>query len=62
VSASEPPAAAELAALRQEIEQVHAEVHELADQLADLRQALDAVPGWLRGLMRLPPRPLRPDG
>ena len=58
VSAPEPAdaTAAELAALRQEIERVHGEVHELADQLADLQRAWDALPGWLRWLARLPPR------
>ena len=58
MSAPEPAddSAAELAAVRREIEQVHAEVHELADQLADLQRAWDALPGWLRWLARLPPR------
>ena len=59
MSAPEPgddAAADEVAALRREIEQVHAEVHELADQLADLQRAWDALPGWLRWLARLPPR------
>ena len=51
-----PDPGAELAALRQEIEQVHAEVHELAEQLADLRRAWDGLPAWLRWLARTPPR------
>ena len=58
VSASEPPAdpSADLGALQREIEAVHAEVHELADQLADLRRAWEAVPPWLRWLIRPPGR------
>jgi hypothetical protein len=55
VSASEPGDAAELAALRHEIELVHAEVHELADRLDDLQRAIEGLPGWLRRLMKLPP-------
>jgi hypothetical protein len=43
-------------ALQREIEQVHAEVHTLADEVADLRRALEGVPVWLRWLVRLPPR------
>ena len=52
MSASEPAQsdAAELAALRQEIEQVHAEVHELADRLEDLELAWARLPGWVRRL------------
>jgi hypothetical protein len=46
-----------LAALQREIEQVHLEVHELADEVSDLRRALEGLPGWLRWLVRLPPRP-----
>jgi hypothetical protein len=45
-----------LAALQREIEQVHLEVHELAEEVADLRRAWEAVPGWLRWLVRPPPR------
>jgi len=55
-----PPAedpAAQLAALQREIEQVHLEVHELAEEVADLRRALERLPGWLHWLVRLPPRP-----
>jgi len=55
-----PPAddpAAPLAALQREIEQVHLEVHELAEEVADLRRALEGLPGWIRWLVRLPPRP-----
>ena len=56
MSASEPgEAAAELAALRHEIELVHAEVHELADRLDDVERALSTLPGWLRRMMKLPP-------
>ncbi len=64
MSASEPAdgVAAELAALRQEIERTHAEVHELADRLDDLERAWDALPGWLRWLAGLPPRSARPEG
>ena len=54
-----PPAdepAARLAALQHEIEQVHLEVHELAEEVADLRRALEGLPGWLRWAVRLPPR------
>ena len=53
MSASEPAQsdAAELAALRQEIEQVHAEVHELADRLEDLEVAWARLPGWVRRLV-----------
>jgi hypothetical protein len=43
-----------LAALQQEIEQVHQEVHELADEVADLRRAWNMLPGWLRWLARAP--------
>ncbi len=55
MTASEPPTGptTELAALRQEIEQVHAEVHELAEQIADLQRAWDSLPGWLRRGRRL---------
>jgi hypothetical protein len=55
-----PPAddpAARLAALQHEIEQVHLEVHELAEEVGDLRRALEGLPGWLRWWVRLPPRP-----
>ena len=45
----------EIAALQREIEQVHAEVHELAEQIADLRRAWESLPAWLRRLARLPP-------
>lgn len=54
--ASPDDLAARLAALQREIEQVHAEVHTLADEVADLRRALEGLPGWLRWLVRLPPR------
>lgn len=64
VSAPEPAeaTATELAALRQEIEQVHAEVHELADRLDDLERAWDALPAWLRWLAGRQPRSARPEG
>jgi hypothetical protein len=55
-----PPAddpAAMLAALQREIEQVHLEVHELAEEVGDLRRALEGLPGWMRWFVRLPPRP-----
>lgn len=45
---SDDSGASELAALRREIEQVHAEVHELADQVADLQRAWEGLPRWLR--------------
>ncbi|HEY7067934.1 MAG TPA: hypothetical protein VII06_41165 [Chloroflexota bacterium] len=48
--------AALLAALQREIEQTHQEVHELAEEVADLRRALEGLPGWLRWAVRLPPR------
>jgi len=57
---STPPptddAATRLAALQHEIEQVHLEVHELADEVADLRRALEGLPGWIRWAVRVPPR------
>ena len=54
-----PPAddsAALLAALQREIEQVHLEVHELAEEVSDLRRALEGLPGWMRRFVHLPPR------
>jgi hypothetical protein len=45
---------AELSELRREIERVHAEVHELAEQIADLRAAWEALPGWMRWLANRP--------
>jgi prefoldin subunit 5 len=48
---------ARLAALQHEIEQVHLEVHELAEEVSDLRRALEGLPGWMRWFVRLPPRP-----
>ena len=48
--------AARLAALQHEIEQVHLEVHELAEEVADLRRALEGLPGWIRWAVRVPPR------
>jgi cell division septum initiation protein DivIVA len=45
-----------LATLQREIEQVHQEVHELADEVADLRRAWDTLPGWVRWLGRIPSR------
>ena len=59
MSASPPDddTAALLAALQREIEQVHLEVHELAEEVGDLRRALEGLPGWLRWFVRLPPRP-----
>jgi len=44
------PHADELAALRHEIEQVHAEVHELADRLESVELAWAALPRWVRWL------------
>ena len=43
-----------LAALQREIEQVHQEVHELAEEVADLRHAWNTLPSWLRWLTRAP--------
>jgi prefoldin subunit 5 len=50
-------ASAELRALQREIEQVHAEVHELAEQVADLQRAWAALPRWLRWWARPAPHP-----
>jgi hypothetical protein len=50
MSVPEPPgdASADLRALQREIEQVHAEVHELKEQVADLQRAWATLPRWLR--------------
>jgi hypothetical protein len=48
---------ARLAMLQHEIELVHQEVHELAEEVADLRRAWETLPGWVRWLARVPPRP-----
>ena len=45
-----------LAALQREIEQVHQEVHELADEVTDLRLAWEALPGWVRWFGLMPSR------
>ncbi len=58
MSAPEPVEviAARVAALQREIEQTHAELHDLAEQVADLRRVWNAWPGWLRWFARTPPR------
>jgi hypothetical protein len=51
--AKEPqPAPPDLAALQQEIEAVHREVHRLAEDVADLRRLWFGLPAWLRWLSR----------
>ena len=51
--------APDLAALRREIELVHAEVHALADRLDDLEAAWARLPAWVRWVARNPPPPAR---